>query len=343
MYLGSVKFFKHLILGILYLIILLLSLLIYNFFRFISGSDKAAQYTDTSALSAAADSTFVCNDVTTAETDAQIHAADGQSNEPETFHEDNRTVETDVPESITDTTAVIDVQKTTGDTNPSYQALYPDLFCANTNETEEQSNVVYLTFDDGPSQQTMKILDILKENDVKATFFVIGKTDEKSKKIMKQIVDDGNTIGVHSYTHIYKEIYSSVDDYLKDFDADYNLIYETTGVKPSIYRFPGGSINDYDSAIFKEIIKEMGRRGFTYFDWNVAAPDTQSGATEKSIYGNVISEVREHSRSIILFHDSASKNKTVESLDKIIKKLKCDGYTLDCLSNKIKPIIFNIK
>lgn len=343
MYLGSVKFFKHLILGVLSLIILLLSLLIYDFIHFISGSDKTFQSTDISTLNAATDSTFVCSDVPAAETDAPMQVTDGQSNETQVFIEDNRAVETDVSESITDTTGVNDTQETASDTNPSYQALYPDLFCADTNETVEQSNVVYLTFDDGPSQQTMKILDILKENNVKATFFVIGKTDVKSKEIMKQIVDDGNAIGVHSYTHIYKEIYSSVDDYLKDFYDDYNLIYETTGVKPNIYRFPGGSINDYDSTIYKEIIKEMDRRGFTYFDWNVAAPDTQPGATEKSIYGNVISEVQEHSRSIILFHDSATKNKTVESLDKIIKKLKCDGYTMDCLSNKIKPIIFNIK
>lgn len=102
---------------------------------------------------------------------------------------------------------------------------------------------VYLTFDDGPSSNTDQILDILKEYDVKATFFVVGKTDERSVKAYQRIVDEGHTLAMHSYSHKYDEIYESKEAFAKDLNSLQEYLYETTGVWPRIYRFPGGSSN----------------------------------------------------------------------------------------------------
>ena len=100
---------------------------------------------------------------------------------------------------------------------------------------------VYLTFDDGPGPNTKKILDILKKNDIKATFFVTGKTDDFSKEIYKRIIDEGHTLGMHSYSHVYEEIYASEKAFTQDLDKIYEYLHDVTGVYPKFYRFPGGS------------------------------------------------------------------------------------------------------
>jgi len=229
-----------------------------------------------------------------------------------------------------------------GDMEKPYQALYPDLYCDKPGGAIVRDKTVYLTFDDGPSSQTPKILKILMENNVKATFFAVGKADEASKEIMRQVVLEGHTLGVHSYTHNYRQIYDSVEAFLGDFYRMYSLIYEATGVRPDIFRFPGGSVNNYNKKIYKEIIGEMSRRGFTYYDWNVSALDAQAGTTKQAIIYNVM-KASDFSTSIVLFHDSNGKSRTVEALDQIIKSLAEQGYSFDRLTNQIKPIIFKYK
>ena len=243
--------------------------------------------------------------------------------------------------SVSTTAAEADSGQFTGTApDQSYQSLYTDLYCEKSGEEIVEDHTVYLTFDDGPSRQTQKILDILKENNIKATFFVTGKTDSASLDSMRRIVEEGHTLGVHSYTHIYRQVYRSVGDYLEDFYNTYILIYTATGIKPSIYRFPGGSINSFNKDTYQDIIDEMNRRGFTYFDWNVSSSDTNSSLTPEDIADNVLTGVSQHTRSIVLYHDSNEKNATVESLDGIIKELKAQGYAFNSLSNNIKPIVF---
>jgi peptidoglycan/xylan/chitin deacetylase (PgdA/CDA1 family) len=221
-----------------------------------------------------------------------------------------------------------------------YQLLYPAMYGSKADNLIEQENTVYLTFDDGPSNLTPKVLEILKKNDIKATFFVVGKPDSESRKIMKRIVDEGHAIGVHSYSHDYRRIYQSVDAYLDDFYKMYNLIYEATGVEPSIFRFPGGSVNSYNKDIYNEIVEEMNRRGFTYYDWNVSSSDTKTNASVKSIRNNVLNGIAQGKRSIVLMHDSSAKNNTVAALDVIIRELKSRGTNFDILTNEVKPIVF---
>ena len=102
---------------------------------------------------------------------------------------------------------------------------------------------IYLTFDDGPSRNTDKILDILKEYDVKATFFVVGKTDEESVRAYQRIVAEGHTLAMHSYSHKYSEIYASKESFEQDLRQLQEYLYQITGVWPRFYRFPGGSSN----------------------------------------------------------------------------------------------------
>ena len=161
----------------------------------------------------------------------------------------------------------------------NYQISYPDLYVDAPQKFNYTENVVYLTFDDGPSENTKDILNILDKYNIKATFFVIGKETARGKQLLQEIVARGHSIGIHSYSHNYNQIYNSVDAYLEDFNNAFNYIYNSTGVKANIFRFPGGSINNYNSLIYKQIIAEMTRRGFVFYDWNVSGEDAKSNET----------------------------------------------------------------
>lgn len=206
----------------------------------------------------------------------------------------------------------------------------------------EDKRMIYLTFDDGPSPRTAEILDILAKYNVKATFFVI-KSNDKYTEYMVRAVKEGHTVGVHSTSHDYKEIYKNVDAFLKDFTECYEYVKEETGVRPTIFRFPGGSVNSYNKSTHRDIIREMTRRGFIYFDWNVESGDSGGKLSASTIYNNVINGCNGKKRAVIIMHDSAGKNSTVEALEDIIKKLIDDGWQFAALTNDVKPMIFKIK
>jgi peptidoglycan/xylan/chitin deacetylase (PgdA/CDA1 family) len=198
--------------------------------------------------------------------------------------------------------------------------------------------VAYLTFDDGPSARTLEILDILREYGISATFFVI--TENSNPEILRRIVAEGHAIGIHTHSHRYNEIYKSVEDYLYDFAIAYNKIYEATSVRPRIFRFPGGSINAYNSGIYQELISEMLRRGFVYFDWNVSTMDTKSDITADEIVNNIKSTVKGQKRVVILAHDSEVRYETVKALPDIIEFLRDEGYSFETCDNDVEPIVF---
>lgn len=126
---------------------------------------------------------------------------------------------------------------------------------------------MYLTFDDGPSEEnTAAVLDILQERGIQATFFVVGENVRSHPEIARRIVEEGHTIGIHCNEHDYDTVYESVEAYLADFQEAYDAVYEVTGVEVELFRFPGGSINAYNEDIYEEIIQEMTDRGFIYFD-----------------------------------------------------------------------------
>ena len=226
---------------------------------------------------------------------------------------------------------------------PEWQSLYPDLYARSADRSKiDREKTVYLTFDDGPSARTPEILEILDRYGVKATFFVVGKEDEQSRQWMRDITAAGHTLGIHSYSHNYSEIYASVEDFLEDFNRIYCLIEETTGTAPQIFRFPGGSINGYNGATYREIIGEMVRRGFVYFDWNVSSGDAaKGGASPAVLAGNALDRVDVLRRAVVLMHDSASRNTTVEALPAIIEGYQRAGFTFEALTPEVKPVIYS--
>ncbi len=222
-----------------------------------------------------------------------------------------------------------------------YQESFPDMYVKPAKAMKTETNTVYLTFDDGPSDRTVEILDILKAQNVKATFFIVGKEGAKNPETLKRITDEGHSVGIHTYSHVYSSIYESVESYLADFNQTYQIIYETTDVKPTIFRFPGGSINRYTSLFYEEIIAEMTRRGFTYYDWNASSGDASSSVTANSVYYNSIQSSEGKDRVILLMHDSISKSYTVAALPNIIEYYKARGFQFESITNDVSPIAFS--
>lgn len=225
-----------------------------------------------------------------------------------------------------------------------YQTKYSGLYVENDFIFEEMNDkkVCYLTFDDGPDRNnTARVLDVLKEYDVKATFFVVYKDYKEERALYKRIVEEGHTIGVHTASHNYNKIYSSVDAYLDDFSRCAEQIESVTGVKPEVFRFPGGSVNGYNSQIYREIIAEMTRRGYTYYDWNVSCGDAASVHVSASkIVNNVLSSSNGIKRKIILMHDGTGHSTTVDALPRVIEGLRKQGYEMKAITKEVKPVCF---
>jgi peptidoglycan/xylan/chitin deacetylase (PgdA/CDA1 family) len=202
----------------------------------------------------------------------------------------------------------------------------------------------YLTFDDGPSDNTVKILDILKENNIKATFFVNGRPE--SKEIYKRIVNEGHTIGNHTYSHDYAALYKTIDGFYKDKQKLDDLIWEVNGVKPEILRFPGGSNNhvsySYGGKDFMDkLTKQVKESGIKYFDWNVDSSDASTVTQDKNkIISAVLNGSKNKTQAIILMHDSKPKTTTALALPDIIKGLKEQGFKFSSLSSKVSAVQF---
>lgn len=188
--------------------------------------------------------------------------------------------------------------------------------------TDKSSNIrrVYLTFDDGPSSNTDRILDILERYGVKATFFVVGK--ENYNEQYKRIVEEGHTLAMHSYSHVYADIYRSVDSYSQDLLKLHAYLYELTGVDTNIVRFPGGSSNTISRVDMRDLIAYLDENDMVYFDWNVSSGDaTQTYISANQIADNVLRSIGNYNNAVVLFHDAAGKNSTVEALPTIIEKI----------------------
>ena len=198
---------------------------------------------------------------------------------------------------------------------------------------------VYLTFDDGPSDNTNTILDILKQYKVKATFFVIQKTDQVSIEKYKRILQEGHTLAMHSSSHVYAKIYNSLDDYIKDVSGLQDYLYSVTGYKPTIYRFPGGSSNTVSKISMNDCAAYLNSAGITYFDWNVSSGDAATGQLPAdTITNNIISGVEQWDSSVVLMHDANEKMTTVQALPGILQKLIDMGDEVLPITEKTTPV-----
>ena len=199
------------------------------------------------------------------------------------------------------------------------------------NSKKSNKGVIYLTFDDGPSSTiTPKILDVLKKENVKATFFVLNYS-KANEKLIKRIVNEGHSIGIHGYSHEYSKIYKSKKAFLNNVYSLQKKIKKSTGVKTFLMRFPGGSSNTvsrhYKKGIMKQLTKEMPKRGFRYFDWNVSSGDAGGAKNANQVYKNVTKNLSKKRGNMVLCHDFSGNTKTLKALPKIIKYAKKHGYT----------------
>ncbi|MTI66227.1 MAG: polysaccharide deacetylase [Firmicutes bacterium] len=202
-------------------------------------------------------------------------------------------------------------------------------------KNKSNKKIIYLTFDDGPSKNTSKILDILLKYDIKATFFVCGNTTSYGEKIYTRLINEGHKIGNHTFTHNYNYLYSNEENFYKDIKKLENLLLEKIKYKPDIIRFPGGSNTTIvnDKFFMERLTTKMLLEGYQYFDWNIDSLDANKITQEKNIIVNtVLKNVKYKNKSIILFHDSTVKTTTVEALEIIIYKLKKMGYIFEVLS-----------
>lgn len=196
---------------------------------------------------------------------------------------------------------------------------------------EPNGKVIYLTFDDGPSGYTPRLLDTLGKYNVKASFFVVNTS---RIDIIKRTAEEGHTLAIHSYTHDYGKIYASDDAFFADLYAMQDVIYNLTGQRPVLTRFPGGSSNTrslaYNKGIMTRLAKKLTELGFQYFDWNVSSGDAGGARTAEEVYNNVISGVSDRTSSVVLQHDI--KGFSVDAVEKILVWGICNGYSFQPLT-----------
>lgn len=202
----------------------------------------------------------------------------------------------------------------------------PLILPAQTPVTEEK--VVYLTFDDGPDQKnTPTVLDLLKENDIHATFFVLGKNAERYPEVIRRIQAEGHAIGNHSYDHDYKKLYASPAAYLGEMQKTDDILYAILGMRPFITRAPGGTTGHFN----KNFYAALKENGYREYGWNISTADAAPNhPVAQDFIDNVLSQIAARpalaSHTIVLMHSSENHEETVKALPSIIKIFKDRGY-----------------
>lgn len=192
--------------------------------------------------------------------------------------------------------------------------------------TYDKSKVVFLTFDDGPSENvTPIILDVLDEYKIKATFFVLGCMCEKNPDVLKDIYSKGHSIGNHSYTHNFKKLYKDGESFLNELKSTEDTMKKSLGSEYStrLFRFPGGSFESYK----KQYIDILNEEGYVSVDWNAVTGDAEVvSPSHDKILERMKATVKGKSNVILLMHDSATKQETAKALPDVIEFLKSEGF-----------------
>ncbi|MEL7566008.1 MAG: N-acetylmuramoyl-L-alanine amidase [Dehalobacterium sp.] len=206
-------------------------------------------------------------------------------------------------------------------------------------KNSEEDKVVYLTFDDGPSSNTEKILDILDQYQIKANFFVTGLNKDYYCMI-KEAYERGHTIGLHTYSHDYARIYTSEDAFFQDLDAIASIVKEQIGFVPKYIRFAGGTSNivskQYCVGIMTSLAQKVSEMGYQYYDWSAAAGDSLTDATVDTLVANATA--CDWNQLTLLCHDANGKQITVEALPEIIETYLQRGYHFEAISNDTTPV-----
>ena len=203
----------------------------------------------------------------------------------------------------------------------TYQEMIDNIY-------QSQEKIAYLTFDDGPTKKgTPKILDILKENNIKATFFVIGKRVEENPELVKRAYEEGHFIANHTYSHQDSSIYQNKESFLKEIEKTNVAIAKALGVEayhPHLFRFPCGSQVNY--SMKKNYITYLEELDYAYLDWNCLNDDGVKKYSTSQLLDNLKSTIKNKNALVILMHDSGDLNQTDEVLQSSIDYLKQQGY-----------------
>jgi peptidoglycan-N-acetylglucosamine deacetylase len=211
----------------------------------------------------------------------------------------------------------------------------------NVSSNNNDKKIIYLTFDDGPSYKvTNNVLDILKENEVKATFFLIGNQIKDKEDVVKRIYDGGHSIGLHTYTHNFRKIYCDEDKFIQEMMSCRNEIEEVIGIAPNIIRFPGGSYKH----LSKSYLKKLHDNNFRVYDWNM---DNCDGLNPKiqpyNLYTKAIKGSDKMDNIILLMHCTDMNKNTCNALPQIISYYKLHGYEFKLITDDTAELYFPMK
>lgn len=223
----------------------------------------------------------------------------------------------------TDTESVVNSKATDTQLEVNrYENVETGIDSADNKAENGDTHKVYLTFDSIPGENTDKILDVLKQYHVKATFFVTGDKSDGAKAVYKRIVKEGHTLGMHSFCNQYSTIYASIEAFEKDYNKLSAYLKKVTGEDSLYYRFPGGSSNQISNVNMAEFVHVLNEKNISYFDWNVSAGDTSGDYTVDDIVNNVTDGIENYKTSVVLLHDGEDKATTVEALGPMIEALQ---------------------
>ncbi|WP_422659735.1 polysaccharide deacetylase family protein [Paenibacillus sp. EC2-1] len=216
----------------------------------------------------------------------------------------------------------------------------PVLSSASTVKEKKQSKrTVYLTFDDGPSGLTGEVLDILKKEEIKATFFVLGEQASRRPELIRRIHEEGHIIGNHTFNHDYNKLYEKFQTFWNQIKQTEEIVRLITGERPQLVRAPGGTAGKFDETYFR-LLQEGGYR---VFDWNVDSGDSKRrGVPAEEILEGATTRVNSD-ESIVLLHDGAGHEESVKALPDIIAYYKKNGYQFDVLTPEMEPVQFKLQ
>ncbi|MFL0198499.1 polysaccharide deacetylase family protein [Clostridium sp. WILCCON 0269] len=205
--------------------------------------------------------------------------------------------------------------------------------------TAYDEKVIYLTFDDGPSVITDEVLDILKTNNVKATFFLIGNQIEENKSTVKRIYDEGHSIGLHTCSHKIRKIYSNQNAFIKEMNNTREEISSVVGIKPNIIRFPQGSRKHLN----KSMLKKLHEYNYKVYDWNIVISDGIKAKTPpEKLFREATGGKDKPNPIILLMHCDYMHKNTCIALPRIINYYKQNGYEFKIITDDTPELYFPI-
>lgn len=203
------------------------------------------------------------------------------------------------------------------------------------NTTAQKAKVIYLTFDDGPSSDASKLLDVLNEYDAKATFFMLGPNMERNPEIVKRMVKEDFGVGLHGVTHDAHQIYRSKAAPVNEMTKAQRILDEISGIQSDLVRLPYGSI----PYLTEEMRFLLGQKNFEIWDWNVDSQDweVKDGSFVDQTIDSIMALEKAGRTPVVLMHD---KPKTIKQLPKLLKLLKQEGFEFKSLTNELTPLTF---